>query len=105
MESLKKQSEFDLTYSKGKVLQNSFFRMFVYDRENAEEPQIGFVVSKKFGNAVKRNKLKRRMKEAWRMLNNISNGKNYILIPRKKAASSSFDEIKGKLFELIEKIR
>lgn len=105
MESLKRQSEFDLTYSTGKVIQNSFFRLFALDRKDNEEPRTGFVVSKKFGNAVKRNKLKRRMKEAWRVLNNIPNGKNYILIPRNKAANSSFNDIKEGLFELIEKIQ
>lgn len=103
MESLKKKSEFDLTYSQGKFIQNSIFRLFVYDRKDHQDSKVSFVVSKKYGGAVQRNYLKRIMRECWRALDSVPEGKNYILLPKHRMKDAKFEEIKRAFNKLMEK--
>ena len=66
---LRKNLEFKKVYSS----RNNYWNrnLILYKRKNnSENTRIGFSISKKVGNAVIRNKIKRRMKEICR-LNNL----------------------------------
>lgn len=58
-------------------------------------------VSKKLGNAVVRNKLKRTIKEILRK-SNIKNNKNYVIILRRGILELNYEEKKKKLFNILE---
>jgi len=63
---LKKNKDFTYCYRRGKRISTPIFTMyFVNSRYNK---RVGFSVSKKVGNAVTRNKVRRRMKESFGML-------------------------------------
>lgn len=56
--------------------------------------KAGFVTGKKVGKSVKRNKVKRRMKEAFRlMIPRISVGYSYIFVAKALAAEMNYREI------------
>ena len=67
---LKKRSAFAATYRTGKSLHKDGITMFLGKEKNNESPtRIGFVVSKKIHKrAVKRNRIKRLMRESYRLL-------------------------------------
>ena len=67
---LKKRSAFAATYRTGKSLHKDGITMFVGKEKNNDYPtRIGFVVSKKIHKrAVKRNRIKRLMRESYRLL-------------------------------------
>ena len=67
---LKKRSAFAATYRTGKSLHKDGITMFLGKEKNNESPtKIGFVVSKKIHKrAVKRNRIKRLMRESYRLL-------------------------------------
>lgn len=67
---LKKRSAFSATYRTGKSLHKDGITMFVGKEKNNDCPtKIGFVVSKKIHKrAVKRNRIKRLMRESYRLL-------------------------------------
>ena len=57
--------------------------------------RIGFTVTKKQGNAVVRNRIKRRLKEAAEQVMPVGaqQGMDYVLIGRAAAEKASFDQI------------
>lgn len=65
--------------------------------------RFGFVVSKRLGNAVQRNKIKRRMREAIRLrLSRIKPGFDVVIIARKPASKVTFKVIIQSLDRLLE---
>lgn len=67
---LKTNSSFKATYCQNRVVSDEFFVLFAGKNkpESGYEPKIGFVVSKKTDKrAVVRNKIKRRMRESFKI--------------------------------------
>ena len=58
-------------------------------------PRVGFTVTKKVGNAVIRNRVRRRMREAMRMASPelFQKGYDYVLVGRKEALSVEFNTL------------
>jgi len=61
-ESLRNSREFRLVYEKGRRYSSPYFNIFVL-RTGASEPRLGLTVTKKIGDAVVRNRCKRRLRE------------------------------------------
>lgn len=61
--------------------------MLLYTKSNVRQTKFGFSVSKKFGHAVQRNRIRRQMKAAVSgMVGEVKSGYNAIFIPRKSQA-------------------
>ena len=66
--------------------------------------KAGFIVSKKIGNAVTRNKTRRRLKEAFRsLIPNLQENTNYIVIARAGIEELDFKEIKQSLIGVLSR--
>lgn len=60
-----------------------------------EAPRVGFTVTKKMGNAARRNRIKRRLREAARLagLPKAQPGHDYVVIGRAGALACDFSEL------------
>lgn len=92
---LRKNMEFKKVYKSGKNYWNR--NLILYVRENGlEESRIGISITKKVGNAVIRNKIKRRIREVNRdNLINIKKGYDIVIIPKKNAVDLSFKDLES----------
>lgn len=85
-ERIKSNRDFRKLYSKGKVFVSHTFVMYVL-KNRKESPRVGVTCSKKIGNAVRRNRSKRVLKEAFRNLQSeITTGYDFILVARSDTA-------------------
>ena len=58
------------------------------------KPRLGLSVSKKVGSAVKRNKVRRRLKEVFRSsMERISEDLDFVISARPAAAEATFEEL------------
>ncbi len=72
----------------------------VYQLDKEEQPnfRIGLSVSKKIGNAVVRNRIKRMIRQSITELKDeIDSGKDFVIIARKPCAEMTYEELKKKL--------
>ena len=76
------------------------------DRDDGRAPRVGFTATKKLGNAVIRNRVKRRLREAARLtLPGIARrGFDYVLIGRAGAAKRPFAELQADLNSALKRL-
>lgn len=81
---LSRSRDFDAVYRHGRSTSTRYLVLYWFAREDAEgEPRLGIAVPKKLGGAVVRNKMKRRLREAWRtLLDAVPAGNDYVLVVR-----------------------
>lgn len=100
-ERLKNNRDFRKVYNLGKSYGNKFLVLFLI-KNNLSYNRVGFSISKKLGNSVVRNKVKRRIKEAYRLnKNDIKTGYDIILLARVNAKNVGYKEIESALLHLI----
>lgn len=99
---VKKSSDIENIIKKRKSVGNTHF--VVYKSENHEETHFRFAVSvpKKFGNAVHRNKMKRRIREIMAKLDVIDQIDIFIVV-KASANTLDFNEIKKSIIWLMNK--
>lgn len=98
MITLKKNKEFQIIYKSGKKSFGTYSLIF-FKKNNEENNRLGFVVSKKTGKAVCRNRLKRLFREYYR-LNEHRIKKGYDLIfVAKRTAGEKFKTLSYKEME------
>jgi len=109
---LRHRAEF-LRAAKGKRLHTQCFTLQAAaqstkdaSEEAAKPPRFGFTVTKKNGNAVKRNRIRRRLKEALRLLNPLSarEGCDYVFVARNEVLSASFPALQADIGRALSKV-
>lgn len=92
---LRKSEAFAACYRSGRVAKNGL--VVVHARPNDEvSTHVGFAVSKKLGNAVSRNKVKRRLRAAVREVSRrIGPGFDVVISARMRAKDAPYAQLAG----------
>ena len=107
--ALSKNEEFK-NLLKQKKISNKFVTIFFGTLENKDNKKlnISFVTKKKIGNAVKRNKIKRRLRniinDAVKKIS-IKFNYSYLVIAKSTMLNSEYKKIKESLYQDLEKIK
>ena len=112
LESLKKSSQFKQTLKEKKV-HSEFFSIFAakkfYKPKYKEDLIVSFVMKKKIGNAVKRNKIRRRLKAIVQKLLKIKGAINkdytYIVFGKSKAYEEKNNVLQPAMIKCFNKIK
>ncbi|MDD6771349.1 MAG: ribonuclease P protein component [Inconstantimicrobium porci] len=109
-DKLRKNAQFRTVYRRGKSLSNDKLVLYVFkNRRNRDEKgnlynKVGFSISKKVGKSVVRSRVKRLMRESFRLnYEKIEEGYDFVFIARMSINDKSFFEVEKSMMNLFKK--
>lgn len=91
--TLKLNSDFRRLYSKGKSAVTPYVAVYCM-KNRLGRNRTGFTVSAKLGHAVTRNRIRRQLREAYRLnADSICNGLDIVIVARRKCIGAEFAKI------------
>ena len=99
--TIKKNYEFNYIFRRGERFHSKYLTLITVPAKKYF--RFGFVVNKKIGNAVVRNKRRRQLKEIVRSIIDKLEIKQYIIIAKPEIVNASFDEIKKDFIFMLKK--
>ncbi len=102
--TLKKNSDFRRLYSKGKSAVNPY--MAVYCRRNGRGVnRVGYTVSTKLGHAVVRNRVRRRLREIYRLNSPaLKPGWDIVVVARMRAVGAEYKKLDAAFLDACGKL-
>ena len=102
---LRQNRDFRRLYAKGRSAVTPV--LAGYSRKNKSgQNRLGITVSPKVGNAVVRNRVRRRIREAYRTREEMFlSGYDIVIVARVRAASARYDEISDAICRLARELR
>ena len=102
--TIKKNYEFKRLYNKGKSSASQY--VAVYCRRNGTDfSRLGITVSAKIGGAVVRNRIRRRLKEIYRLNEEkLKPGLDIVIAARKKCVFAGYHEIENSVLAVLRKL-
>lgn len=102
--SLKLNRDFRKIYRRGNSFAGGY--IVIYAMKNGRnDKRLGLTVGKSFGKAVKRNRIKRLMRESYRMLEpSLPDGYDFILVARNRALDKDLWQIKKDMLYALSKL-
>ena len=102
---VKKSEEFSNIIKKRRGITSKYY-IINTEKNNLNIPKFGITFVKKFGNAVTRNKMKRRVKSIIDNNKNIyQNNQNYIIIIKKEAINLPYKELEKELISIFIRLK
>ena len=93
--SIKKNSDFQIVYKKGRSYANKLLVMYVYEA-GGDQIRIGISVSKKVGNSVVRHRVTRLLRESFRLnREHMDSGLDIIVVARAAAKDSDYKKMES----------
>ncbi len=100
---LRKQKEFDNVFLHSRKFSSENFQMRVHFVDNFEYPKFGFIVSKKIGKAVVRNRVKRLLREIVKFeLPKLIQNFEAVIITYPQIAEKNFHELQNEFQNLMK---
>ena len=102
---LLKGAEFRRVYREGRKFVGPLFAAFYRGADESEPARVGWTVPKALGNAVERNRIKRRLREAVRIrLPLLAPGWEVVFHPRRAATEADFALLRDEVERLFAQL-
>ncbi len=103
--TLKQNYEFRRVYNKGKSGVSPFLVVYVRANKSGRN-RLGITVSAKLGKAVTRNRIRRRLREIYRLSRpELGQGWDIVLVARSRAATASYQELERAYRQICRKLQ
>ena len=104
-QGLRNTREFSKVYKTGKSIADRYLVLY-YRKNGLDYNRIGFSVSKKVGKAVIRNRIKRLLKESFRLnFDDYNKGYDFVFIARVSSNKIGYKEINKSMKKLFRRIK
>ena len=104
-ERMLKRPDFLECFARGRKKSSANFLIF-YQNRRTDHPRIGITVSKKVGNAVRRNRIKRLLREFFRLHKALFlPGVDYSIVVKKRCSLNTFNDVVRELNPLLLRMR
>lgn len=100
---VKEKKDFDIVFKRGNQYKSGYSYIYIKDND-LKFQRFGICVSKKVGNAVTRNKLKRRLKDIIDKSQLHFLNKDYIIVLKKSAVKAKYLDLKDDIISLLKKV-
>ena len=101
---LKENHLFSRAYRKGRCFSGKYIALYVLKNQNKTEKKLGITVSKNRGNAVKRNRCKRIIRESYRVFHPfVRDGVIIVIVARQPCVDAHVSVVTSELEVLLEK--
>lgn len=98
------RADFRRAYDNGNRLPSSFFTLFWLPRPELSAPRVGITTPRALGNAVARNRIKRRMREAVRHeLSSYTHPVDYVFNPRRNLLNVPLPQLRAEVRKVFAK--
>ena len=108
---LRRRADFDAVFEDGRAAASGPLSVRARAAESAESAEapcrFGYAINRRVGNAVVRNRVRRRLRESARALNTSGacRGMDIVVIARPSAAEAGFQELDRTLGRLIRRVQ
>ncbi|MGM0365514.1 MAG: ribonuclease P protein component [Actinomycetota bacterium] len=96
LDTLKRKSEFNRLYNQGKIINYSAIKIYMLEN-SLYKIRVGISVGKYVGNAVKRNRIKRLIKEILRKIEIKEKGLDLLIVVKKAAAEATYHKLEKEI--------
>ncbi len=101
-----KNHEFKRVYNKGASASGQNLVVYCRRWRDRDKNRLGLTVSTKVGKAVQRNKIRRRLKEIYRLNEEkLSTGWDIILVARVRSRNAGYSELERDFFSLCARLK
>lgn len=104
-QSIRQNNDFKNVYYKGSKIVNRYF-IFYYFKNNLGYDRIGFTVSTKLGKSTLRNRVRRRLREVFRLnYHEDLKGYDFVIVARSKMKNSEYKKVDREFKKVFKKFR
>lgn len=102
--TIKKNGDFRRLYARGKCTSDGYLALYTMKNRNGKG-RVGFTVSVKLGHAVVRNRIRRRLREIYRLnKHRLKENADIIVVARRKCVDAEYKNMEKSFLIACEKL-